>query len=129
MVIEMSRGYAIYSLSGITIIRLTKEPGMKMLKAIIDELAERELYRARLWDLSKIKFNLSYTDLQAIADYGKKKFLKPNLLAMVVGSDFAFGEIRQFMAHREEGVAAANVFHAEEEALRWLHSKRKEIEV
>ncbi len=102
---------------------------MKTLKAIIDDLAERELYSARLWDLSKVKFNMAYTDLQVIADYGKKKFLKPNFIAIVVAGDFAFGEIRQFMVHREEGVAAANVFHEEEEALRWLHSKIKEIEV
>ncbi|MBN2426739.1 MAG: hypothetical protein JXK94_00220 [Deltaproteobacteria bacterium] len=61
---------------------------------IIDELVERDIYERRLWDLSKIDFAWSFEKLQALAEYGKNVFKKPNKLAFYAPKELAFGEMR-----------------------------------
>ena len=79
----MSEKCKIESKNGITTIKVLKNPTYKDLQIIIDELAEDNLYELRLWDLSNIDFNLDMNNIREIAEYGKKKFIRPNKMAMV----------------------------------------------
>ncbi len=67
--------------------------------------------KKRLWELSAIKFNLSTAEIQSISEYRKRKFTKPNKLAIFAVDDLAFGEMRQFEFYREEqGKASSGPF-------------------
>lgn len=119
----MSKGYHISVTGGITIIQLNHNPSYDLVKSIIDELSEKELYLLRLWDLRGTNFDWSTDMLTAIAAYGKRKFIKPNKAAFLVDMDLAFGEIRVFMAHREEeGKSYPSVFRDYEKAMEFLNT-------
>ena len=110
------------SLEGeITVIEFLAETSYNEVKTMLDDVSENYPYEKRLFDMSNIKFNFSEREIKDIAEYGKKVFIKPNILAIFTKDDLAFGEMRQFMVYREEdGHAAAFVFKDKEEAMEWL---------
>ena len=119
----MNDSYTLSDSGGITTIKLFENPSYDLVKSIIDELAEHELYLRRLWDLREINFDWSTSMLQDMAEYGKSKFLKPNKAAFVVDNDLAFGEMRIFMVYREEqGKTIPNVFRDYDQAIEFLNS-------
>ena len=62
------------------------------------------------------------TEIKAIAEYGKSKFIKPNKIALIAPDDLAYGNMRQFIVYREqEEHSVACVFKNEREAILWLN--------
>lgn len=119
----MSKAYIISHSEGITKIKFLVPPTLRQIESIIDEIVENYPYEKRLWDLSAIKFNLSTAEIQSISEYGKRKFTKPNKLAIFAVDDLAFGEMRQFEFYREEqGKAIPRAFRNEQQAIDWLNS-------
>ena len=111
---------------GVTTIRFTTAPTYQDVVGIIDELVDKYPYEIRLWDLSCINFDFSMDELMAIADYGKGKFIKPNLAAFVAPDDLAYGELRAFEVFREQkSHSTARVFRTVEEALQWIEESKK----
>lgn len=106
---------------GITVIKFLAKPTYQDLVNIIDDIIENYPYERRLWDLSEINFDLSLSEIQQIADYGKQKFIKPNKLALFATQNLVFGEMKQFEAYREEeNHALPKVFRSKTEAMDWL---------
>ena len=119
----MNKTHIITYIDGITKIKFLVSPSLDLCKSIIDEIVEHYPYEKRLWDLSEIKFNFTHAEIQAIAEYGKEKFTKPNKLAVFALDDLAFGEMRQFEVYRgEEGKALPRAFRNEQDAIDWLNS-------
>lgn len=119
----MEDKYSITIDNEITKIQFFENPSYELVKNIIDDLVEKDIYERRLWDLSKIDFNWSTDQLRSIAEYGKKVFSKPNKLALYAPKDLAFGEMRVFEVYREQhGHALPMVFRKEKEAIDWLNS-------
>lgn len=117
----MSDKYVITVEDGITRIKFLVNPTYEDTKKIIDEIVENYPYERRLWDMSEINFDFTTAEIQLIAEYGKKKFIKPNKLAIYAVNDLAFGEMRQFEVYREEeGKALPKVFRSKKEAIKWL---------
>jgi len=119
----MKEIYTLSNIDGITKIKFAENPSYDLVKTIIDELAEKDLYMRRLWDLREINFDWSSDMLRDIAEYGKNKFLKPNKAAFVVDTDLAFGEMRMFMVYREEeDKTYPNVFRIYNKAIEYLNT-------
>lgn len=117
----MSNFYLIDYVNGITRIQFSKKPTYSETKTVIDDIAENYPYEKRLWLLDNIKFDFTMAELQAIAEYGKLKFLKPNKVAIIAPDDLVYGEMRQFMVYREQNeISTARVFRNEQEAIEWL---------
>ena len=114
--------YSITYENGITQIKFTRKPTYSELQIIVDDIAENFSYRKRLWDLSNIYFDLTIQEIQDIARYGKKKFIRPNSMAIIAPQDLAFGTLRAFEVYRTREHAMARVFRTEEEAVAWLES-------
>ena len=93
---------------------------------MIAEIVARYPYEIRLWDFSNIEFDFSMSEIKAIAEYGKRKFEQPNIIALVAPDDRAPGEMRAFEVYREEeGHATARVFRTIDEATRWIDEQRR----
>ncbi len=108
---------------GITRIKFLAAPSLEQTKAIIDEIVENYPYEKRLWDMSEIKFDFTTDEIQEIAEYGKRKFVKANKLAVYATDDLAYGEMRQFAVYRhEENKATPRAFRSEKAAIEWLNS-------
>lgn len=119
----MPNTHSITHVDGITKIKFLEKPTLEQLKLIIDEIFESYPYERRLWDLSEIKFDLSFSEIQSIAAYGKEKFILPSKLAIYAVDDLAFGEMHQFNVYREEeGKTIPKTFRTEQEAIEWLNS-------
>ena len=119
----MSKMHAITHKEGITKVKFLVKPSFDQVKSIIDEIVENYPYEKRLWDLSKIDFDFSTTEIRMIAEYGKTKFTKPSKLAIYAVTDLAFGEMRQFEVYREEeNKVLPRVFRDEQSAIEWLNS-------
>lgn len=118
----MDKTYNIVEQEGITIIRFTKSPTFTDVIEMIDDIVENHAYKLRLYDLSKIKFDLPSKELRKIAEYGQIKFTQKNRLAFVAPDDLAFGEMRMFSAFREQEIAEVSAFRTEKEAIKWLLS-------
>ena len=121
----MAKIYLINHENGITCVRFIQKPSYADLQRAVDDLAENYPYEFRLWDLSDVLFDLSMEDIQAIADYGKRRFTKPNKAAFVAPQDLSYGVMRAFEVYRKQDHADARVFRTREEALEWLNKKRK----
>lgn len=117
----MSKNYQIEYLNGITKVSFNASPTYDDVKIVIDDLSENHPYEKRLWDFSNIKFDFKVYEIDDIAEYGKKKFVKPNILAIIAPDDNAYSEMRIFEVFREqENKSHARVFRNEEEAIKWL---------
>ena len=117
----MTKEYSIENNNGITKVIFYGQPTLNAIKATIDELYEKFPYEKRLWNLSNVTLNLSSEEIIAIARYGKPKFTKPNKIALFANDDLAYGGLRQFAAHREQGDSQVQIFRNEEESVAWLN--------
>ena len=121
----MSENCTITVDNGITTIRFDAAPTYEEVRQVIAEIAADYPYEIRLWDFSNIEFDFSMSDIRAIADYGKLRFEKPSIIAIVAPDDRAYGEMRAFEVYREEeGHATARVFRTIAEATRWIEDRR-----
>ena len=107
--------------NGFIEINLLVHPDAHLIKSIIAELIERFPNERRLWNLSRIVFDLEVTELEDIAKFGKRKVLETNKTAVYTPQDLAFGVIRQFIVYREaENESELKVFRDRDEAKVWL---------
>ena len=119
----MSKIYEIDYLNGITRIRLLDRPTFDDLKVIIDEIAENYPYEKRLWDLSNIDFHFTISELHDIAEYGKKKFIKPNNMAIISPDINVDVEMAIFEVYRKQaGNSYTRAFRNERKAIEWLNN-------
>lgn len=117
----MKSFYTIEYRDGITRVQFSKRPTFSDAQSVIDDIVENYPYERRLWDLSNIKFDFTMDEIEKIAEYGKRKFIKPNKVAIIAPDDLAFGEMRAFEVYREqEELSVARGFRNEEQALAWL---------
>ena len=122
----MSENCTITVDNGITTIRFDTAPTYEEVARVIAEIAARYPYEIRLWDFSNIEFDFSMSEIRAIAEYGKRKFEQPNIIALVAPDDRAYGEMRVFEVYREErGHATARAFRTLGEAKRWIDDQRQ----
>lgn len=118
----MSSRYEIDQQGTVTIIRFFETPSYEETTLILDILAEKELYEKRLWDLTLIKFDFTMEEIKAIAEYGKKAFIKPNKSAFLAKDDLAFGEMRMLEVYRgQKEFAESRAFRDLDEAFHWLN--------
>lgn len=119
----MTQVHSIEIRNGITTVRFPRRPSLEECRAGVDDLADNYPYERRIWDMRGIDFDLAQDEIRSIADYGKKRFLRPNRAALIAPDDLAFGELRAFEVYREEeGHAVARTFRTRSEALEWLRS-------
>jgi hypothetical protein len=117
----MTEKYKIEHVDGVTRIKFFSKPSYEDTQMVIDEIAANYPYDKRLWDLTNVDFDFTMSEIQAIAAYGKSRFIAPNKLAIVTDSDLAYGEMRAFEVYREEqGHSVARAFRNEEQAREWL---------
>lgn len=108
---------------GIAQIRFREEPAHGDFEIVIDELAERDIYDRRLWDFTEVSYQLSESEIVNLAEYGKAKFRRANMMAIVAPKDLAFGLSRVYEAYRTASdVALVKVFRQTSEAITWLSS-------
>lgn len=112
--------YSLTSESNITMVTFDSTPSFQELIEMLDYLAENNLYVKRLFDLTKVEFNLSSEEIISMAGHGKKIFTDKNKGAVVTNSDLVFGETRQLSVYREDEICMFNVFRDKQEAMSWL---------
>jgi len=119
----MANNYSIENNNGIARVSFSSQPTFDEIKAATDELYEEFPCEKNLWALSGVNFDLSTEELIAIARYSRPKPTKPNKIALFADEDLAYGELRQYVAHREAGISQLQVFRNEEEAIDWLNKE------
>mgnify|MGYP006300744487 CR=1 FL=1 len=117
----MAKNYSIESADRITIVRFIRKLELEDICKAIDDVAENYLSEFRLWDFS-CGSNLSYTEIEQVAEYGKSKFLIPSKVAIIAQDDLTFGSARVHDVYRENGKIEERVFRTEKEAISWLKS-------
>ena len=119
----MAKNYSVEINNGIARVSFSSQPTLDEIKAATDELYEEFPCEKNLWALSGVNFDLSTEELVAIAKYSRPKPTKPNKIALFADDDLAYGELRQFAAHREQGDSQIQVFRNEEESITWLNKE------
>jgi len=118
----MTKTFSIAEIEGITVIEFDAVPDYSQVISCVDELAEYHPDGYRLWDLSKIEFNLSSIEMRKVSSYGSNKSARPIKVAFVVKNDLSFGEMRQFEVYRAGDIGGASrVFRSRIEAIKWLN--------
>lgn len=74
----------------------------------------------RLWDLSSAEGDFSREEIRRIADLAQREEHSPPRIAVLVGSDLAFGQTRIFGVFRETAQTEVQVFRDEASARHWL---------
>jgi len=116
----MGKNYSIATRDGVMTIRFSNAPGVEELFAALDDAAEGDPTRLRLWDFSSTGLRLSADEVRAVADYSRTKQFPPSRIAIVAPDDLAFGLSREFGAFRVEEQWRIEVFRSVEEARAWL---------
>jgi|GEM_PF-878955 len=116
----MTTRYEIHSESGITIITMNFEVTRDDLISALGEVVESYPFERRLWDMSKVEFNLSTAEMRDVSDVSKRLITTPNRVAFAVGDPLAYGKIRQFMVYREGDLTVPGVFNTRAAAYDWL---------
>ena len=101
-------------------VRFYKSLGIDEIRNAITDVAQNHLSDLRLWDFSKAEINLTSSQIEQLAKYGKAKFSIPSKVAIVAPEDLAFGLMRIYEVHREEDQAEIKVFRSEQDAWGWL---------
>ena len=117
----MTKKYSIESTAGVTIVRFSKMPEFEDLCDAIDDVTENYPSELRLWDLSS-GLNLTNSQIEQLAKYGKSKFRIPSKVAIVAPTDLAYGLLRMYDVYRQDELAEVMVFRTEQEARVWLNS-------
>ena len=123
----MDKNYSIDSTDGVTVVRFYKRLGIDEIRNAIIDVAENHLSDLRLWDFSKADINLTSSQIEELAKYGKSKFSIPSKVAIVAPEDLAFGLMRIYEVYREEDQAEIKVFRSEQDAWVWLRNPDHEL--
>ena len=122
----MDKNYSIDTVDGVTVVRFYKSLGIDEIRNAITDVAQNHLSDLRLWDFSKAEINLTSSQIEQLAKYGKAKFSIPSKVAIVAPEDLAFGLMRIYEVHREEDQAEIKVFRSEQDAWGWLKNPDQE---
>ena len=103
---------------GITTLRFTKRPSLDDICAAIDEVAEKYMSDRRLWDFSAEGLDVTTTQLQRLAEYGRQKFPDPAKVAFAANDNLAYGISRMYQveAVRDDVSTSMMVFRTAQEA-------------
>lgn len=112
--------FSIDNQSGITIVNFDSDPTYNEIIEMLNSLSENNQYIKRLFDFSKVNFDLTTDQIKELAEYGKKIFPEKNKGAVVSNADLVFGETRQFSVYREDEVCLFNAFRNKKDAIEWL---------
>jgi len=119
----MVKKYLINTSDGITTICFSEQPDVDEICNVIDEVAEGNPGRLRLWDLSRTGLDLTTPQLHQLAQYGKSKSLPPSKVAIVAREDFTFGIMRMYEVFREDQIVKHKIFRTVQEARGWLNEQ------
>ena len=118
----------IEQVDGITTIEFSRVATRDDARAVIDRLAEKNLYRLRLWDFSKFPFKFTMDEVRELAKYGQLKFLQRNRLAVVAPLDANYGMMRALEVYREQGaLSIPRVFRRKQDAMDWLEREKASL--
>ncbi len=125
----MIKKYTIQEVNDITKIVFIQDPTFDDAKEVIDRLVEENSYPLRLWDFGSVLFSFTRDEIQAIAMYGKSKFLEENRIAVVAPQDVAYGMLRTFEVYRDqESHSVVRAFRNTQEAMDWLEQQKQELD-
>ncbi len=119
----MTTRYEISVEAGITVITMLYEVTPNDLLGALQEIVAHHSCERRLWDFSKVEFNLSTDEMRSVSEVSKRLIDYPNRVAFAVGDPLAFGKIRQFMVFREGDLTVPGVFNTRADALAWLSNE------
>ena len=105
---------------GITVVSFNSTPNYEDIIELLNYLAENDLYKKRLFDLTNIEFDLPALKLSAVASYSKSIFLEKNKGAVVANLDLGFGATRQLAAYREDEISILHSYRKKQDAIDWL---------
>lgn len=106
---------------GIAIVRFSARPDIADCKAVIKELAERDISRRGMVVFDPYGFEPSSDELEDLAHYSKTMLQKSSRFAMVSSTDLSYGLSRQYGSNRETSQVEPNAFRTEEDAIAWLN--------
>jgi hypothetical protein len=118
-------GFSFWSIQrvadGITVIRLNELGPLDQMSAMLRELAERDIYRLRIFDTRGARLHADPKELSDMAMVAKTILTKPSRVAWVVDSDLSYGLLRVFSAYRTQDThTISKVFWDMEAAMDWL---------
>lgn len=116
----MATNYEIVSEEGVTVITMLYAVTSDDLISALHEIVASDAYVRRLWDFTKVEFNLSIQEMRQVSDVSKSLIDRPNKVAFAVGDPLAYGKIRQFMVYRSGDLTVPGVFNTRSEAYSWL---------
>jgi len=116
----MTTNYEIASKEGITVITMLYEVTRDDLLGALHGIVASDAYERRLWDFTKVEFNLSIEEMRQVSDVSESLMDRPNKVAFAVGDPLAYGKIRQFMVYRAGELTVPGVFNTCSEAYSWL---------
>jgi hypothetical protein len=119
----MTIKYEISSEAGVTVITMLQEVTPDALISALHDVVAEYSYERRLWDFTKVEFNLSTEEMRKVSDVSKRLIDSYNKVAFAVGDPLAFGKIRQFMVYREGDNTVPGVFNTRADALAWLQEE------
>ena len=120
----MDKNYSIEIIDQIIEIRFHRSPKRVDWLSAFEEMAEKDRYGLRLWDISCGVDILSNMEIAWIADLGKKTFGAYGKAAVVARDDLSFGLARIHDVYREEENFEIRVFRKRHEAFEWLTSTK-----
>ena len=106
-------------IDGITTTTFFRRPDLSEVKAAIDEALTTGDCRLRLWEL-KEGIDLSYEEIETIAEYAKRYLPVPSKGTIIVNDDYSFGLMRVHDVHREQEQHETRVYRSKEDAIKWL---------
>ena len=97
---------------------------------LTDELARRQSYQLRLYDVQGVPVTLRPEEMIQLALHATEVFTLPNRVAWVTDSELCFGLLRIYSAYREEhDQLVSRVFKQLEPARLWLQREKSTLGV
>lgn len=119
----MDKRYNIDIADDIVSVRFSQKPDVDAFRNALNDVHQIKPKPLRLWDFT-CGMDISFDDIQIIADYAKSLHLETGKIAVVAPEDLTYGLIRVFHAFRGEADRIQyEVFRSEQEAREWLKSE------
>ena len=115
----MSKKHSVELKSEFTIVTFHAVPTYEDLKSAIDEIAQNDTSKRRMWIYSD-GFDLPNPQLEQIAGYANRTLEAPSKSAMICSDDLGYGLLRVLEVHRDQTGHSLRVFRTETEAKTWL---------
>lgn len=116
----MSKDFTIETVSGVTVIRISRKLEFDEILKAINDVASLTPSDRRLWNLNQF-FRFSKEQILEMAELGRRIWPTASKVAYVTSDELSFGLLRMFEVYREQEQYQTRVFKSEEEALTWLN--------